>query len=59
MLEFKVIRNSDGNISHIETSLTGYDLINSPKLNKGCAFTFEEREAFHLNALLPHQVETL
>ncbi|HEX2549606.1 MAG TPA: NAD-dependent malic enzyme [Gammaproteobacteria bacterium] len=59
MLEIKVIRNNDGIISHIETPLMGYDLLGTPKLNKGCAFTQEEREIFQLNALLPHQVETL
>ncbi len=59
MLEIKVIRNNDGIITHIETPLSGYDLLSTAKLNKGCAFTQEERETFQLNALLPHQVETL
>lgn len=59
MLEIKVIRNNDGIITHIETPLSGYDLLSTSKLNKGCAFTAEERETFQLHALLPHQIETL
>jgi hypothetical protein len=30
----------------IETSLSGYDLINQPALNKGTAFTGDERAMF-------------
>jgi len=59
MLKFNVVRDEDGDITHIETALTGYDLLGSAKLNKGCAFTPTERRLFHLNGLLPHQVETL
>jgi malate dehydrogenase (oxaloacetate-decarboxylating) len=59
MFEFKIIRGSDGKISHIETSLSGNQLLASSKLNKGCAFTHEERELFHLEGLLPTQIETL
>lgn len=59
MLEFKVHTNDDEEITHLETCLTGYNLLSTPKLNKGCAFTSEERELFGLTGLLPHQVETL
>lgn len=59
MFEFKTIRNDTGDVSYIETCLTGNDLLSSPKLNKGCAFSQEEREKFGLIGLLPHQVETL
>jgi malate dehydrogenase (oxaloacetate-decarboxylating) len=59
MFNFKIIRDQTGDISHIETSLTGNGLLSSSKLNKGCAFTHEERERFELSGLLPHQVETL
>lgn len=59
MFEFKIIRNNEGHIDCIDTSLCGHDLLDTPKLNKGCAFTQEEREKFNLIGLLPHQVETL
>lgn len=59
MFKFKIIRAADGHISHIETPLTGSDLLDTSMLNKGCAFTLEERELFGLTGLLPGQVETL
>lgn len=59
MIELKFIQNETGGTDVIETSLTGQELLSTPKLNKGCAFTREEREVFGLNGLLPHQVETL
>ena len=40
----------------VETSLSGYDLINQPMLNKGTAFTDEERDIFGLHGLLPPHV---
>lgn len=43
----------------IETCLTGFDLINYPMLNKGTAFSEEERSAFALHGLLPPHVGTL
>lgn len=58
-MEFKLIRNNQGSITAIQTSLTGCDLLGTPKLNKGCAFTHEEREVFNLLGMLPHQIETL
>lgn len=59
MFEFKLIHNEAGDISHIETWLKGYDLLINPKLNKGCAFSLEERDELGLTGLLPYQVETL
>ena len=45
--------------AEVETSLTGLDLINRPTLNKGTAFTNEERDLFGLHGLLPPHVGTL
>jgi malate dehydrogenase (oxaloacetate-decarboxylating) len=43
----------------IETSLSGYDLINHPMLNKGTAFTDQERDTFGLHGLLPPHLGVL
>jgi malate dehydrogenase (oxaloacetate-decarboxylating) len=48
--------NSD---TPLVTGLTSYDLINQPALNKGTAFTEEERDQFHLHGLLPPDIGTL
>src|SRR5215218_11322311 len=43
----------------VETDRSGYDLLNSPLLNKGTGFTDAERELFDLHGLLPPMVATL
>ncbi|MCG8334070.1 MAG: NAD-dependent malic enzyme [Proteobacteria bacterium] len=40
-------------------SVDGLDLISDRNLNKGTAFTMEEREEFHLRGLIPPNVQTL
>ncbi len=40
-------------------SLDGFDLLNSPRWNKGTAFTDQERDIFHLHGLLPPHVGSL
>jgi malate dehydrogenase (oxaloacetate-decarboxylating) len=40
-------------------SLSGYELINTPRWNKGTAFTDHERDVFDLHGLLPPHVGTL
>lgn len=44
---------------HVETALSGYELLNDPILNKGTAFTEDERDAFDLQGLLPPHVAEL
>jgi len=48
-----------GSDTTVETSLTGYDLINTPMLNKGTAFTEAERDTFRLHGLLPPHIGSL
>jgi malate dehydrogenase (oxaloacetate-decarboxylating) len=43
----------------LETTLSGFDLINFPLLNKGTAFTESERSDFALHGLLPPHIGTL
>jgi malate dehydrogenase (oxaloacetate-decarboxylating) len=43
----------------LETGLSGFDLINFPMLNKGTAFTEDERTDFALHGLLPPHVGDL
>jgi len=43
----------------IHTHLSGYDLLLHPELNKGTAFTEEERTTFALHGLLPPRIGTL
>ena len=49
-------QNSEG---CCETKARGLAVLNSPQLNKGTAFTSEERNALGLNGLLPSDVGTL
>jgi malate dehydrogenase (oxaloacetate-decarboxylating) len=41
------------------TSLSGYELLTNPLLNKGTAFTGVERDAFDLHGLLPPNIATM
>ena len=50
------VRDQD---TSIETPLMGYDLINSPMLNKGTAFVEVERDMFRLHGLLPPHIGSL
>jgi malate dehydrogenase (oxaloacetate-decarboxylating) len=43
----------------VETALAGYELINTPMLNKGTAFTEAERDMFGLHGLLPPHIGSL
>lgn len=57
--KYHLIRNKTGKITGLETNQTGHDLLDNPRLNKGGAFTQNERETFELIGKLPHQIETI
>lgn len=59
MLNFKLVRDPQTSEMYIETSLCGKPLLTTPQLNKGTAFTHEERKEFGLLGKLPHRVESL
>ena len=59
MLDFKVCRDVKTKHLCIETSSYGKNLLTTAQLNKGTAFTEDERLAFGLLGKLPHLVETL
>jgi malate dehydrogenase (oxaloacetate-decarboxylating) len=50
---------NDLSLQTVRTALSGYELLNDPLLNKGTAFTEDERNAFDLQGLLPPHVAEL
>ncbi len=46
-------------VDRVQTNLRGMHLLDTPLLNKGTAFSLEERAAFGLDGLLPPQIESL
>lgn len=48
-----------GSDAYEVTDRSGYDLLNSPLLNKGTAFTNDERDRFDLHGLLPPTISDL
>src|SRR3990167_6103002 len=59
MLNFQFKIDEKTKQKYLETSMEGKALLTIPQLNKGTAFTPEEREIFHLTGKLPAHVETL
>lgn len=59
MLDFRLNRDPQTGELYIETSLSGKPLLTTPQLNKGTAFTQEERKEFGLLGKLPNRVETI
>ncbi len=51
-------RTPDGGVCY-ETKARGLDVLNSPQLNKGTAFTAEERKGLGLTGLIPPEISTL
>lgn len=59
MLDFSIVRDEQTGELIVQTSICGKALLTLPQLNKGTAFTHEERHQFGLLGKLPHRVETL
>ncbi len=59
MLDIEYQKDHDSNQKILYTSLQGKALLSTPQLNKGTAFTVEERIAFKLQGKLPVAIETL
>lgn len=59
MLHYEENRDEKGNIINIKCLVRGHKLLNTPELNKGNAFTDQEREDLDLQGALPDVIETL
>lgn len=59
MLEFNLQFDPQTKEHIIETPIHGKNLLTIPQLNKGTAFSQEERHSFGLLGKLPHRIETL
>lgn len=58
MLRFKILKDEIGQDVY-EIDSGGFELLHNPVLNKGAAFTHEERRLFRIDGFLPSAVSTL
>ena len=56
---FTTAVDPDTGDAYVGVALRGEDVLKSPLLNKGTAFTREERDTLGLHGLLPHHVSTI
>src|SRR6266699_2265913 len=59
MQKFREVTGTSSPRKRFEVQMTGLDLLHEPFLNKGDAFTNQERATFGLTGLLPEAVTTL
>ncbi len=57
-MDYQILKSADGK-PYLQTELTDYALMSNSLLNKGMAFTSEEREIFNLLGLLPPHVSNI
>ncbi len=58
MLHYKMLTDENGQIV-IEVDFDGFEILHNPILNKGTAFTLEERRLFNMDGFLPPAVCSL
>ena len=59
MKNFYKVYDDEGRNIQIETWLNGAELLNDSYLNKGTAFSIDERKEFDLTGLLPPAIKSL
>lgn len=58
MLRFKILKDENGDDVY-EIDSDGFELLHNPVLNKGAAFTHDERKLFKIDGFLPTAVASL
>jgi len=57
--KFRFLNNFKNKIQEVNMAKKSYEVLNDPFLNKGTAFTKEERKELELTGLLPPQIQTI